>query len=424
MPLPIPHDDGGRTTEWPLRWSLSVCLIVAATAGIGRRAMSDWPQWRGEERQGTAKDFEPPAQWPTTLEKAWTVEVGEGHNSPVIIGSTLLTLTGNGTQETVRAIDRSNGLALWEKSYVIDAALDSAVGSFGSSPRSTPLADQDSLFTFGVTSVLSCWEIRTGKLRWQRDFKETFPIPYPEFGTAASPILIGKQIVVPIGSKDQGAIVAVDPLSGKTKWLAENEGPAYASIALAKGPKDKPMLIVQTQSHLTAITTNGKPLWKLPFETEYRQNAIDVLIAGDRLVYGGYGKPLVGTTFNASGLTDQWEDASLPLYMSNPVADGNRIFGMSTTDAGIIFCTDLQSGKLLWRSEGRCGENVTLQLVDRYLVLLNEQGQLTILPRDSQSYAPIAQYDLGIEGTYAMPVLDEKQIFIKSRTELTAFSVP
>ena len=37
-------------------------------------ATSDWPQWRGPDRDGTVVGFSIPDVWPESLDKLWSVE--------------------------------------------------------------------------------------------------------------------------------------------------------------------------------------------------------------------------------------------------------------------------------------------------------------------------------------------------------------
>ena len=68
---------------------LVVLGILGSTVALGaqERASSDWPQWRGPNRDGSAPSFVAPKAWPEALNKRWQVEVGLGYASPVLIGN-------------------------------------------------------------------------------------------------------------------------------------------------------------------------------------------------------------------------------------------------------------------------------------------------------------------------------------------------
>ena len=68
------------------RIAIALLIAVAAvTAASAQRASTDWPQWRGANRDGAA-GFAAPARWPDTLTKKWSAEVGIGYAAPITVG--------------------------------------------------------------------------------------------------------------------------------------------------------------------------------------------------------------------------------------------------------------------------------------------------------------------------------------------------
>ena len=97
-------------------------------------------------------------------------------------------------------------------------------------PNSTPLVVGDRLFTLGVTGVLSAWETGTGRQLWTRDFSKTIDTSKLFCGTAASPLAVGGNVVVQVGSDLHGGqVLAVNPNDGSTVWEWRGLGPGYAS---------------------------------------------------------------------------------------------------------------------------------------------------------------------------------------------------
>ena len=71
------------------------CAAVGCPTGASRP--DDYPQWRGQNRDGSASAFVEPAAWPDTLVRKWNVHVGEGYATPLVVGKTVLHLHGSGT---------------------------------------------------------------------------------------------------------------------------------------------------------------------------------------------------------------------------------------------------------------------------------------------------------------------------------------
>ncbi len=63
-----------RLLRTGLTSSFIVIWLLAAVA-----LAEDWPQWRGPNRDGTVVGFSIPDVWPVSLNKQWSVDVGDGY---------------------------------------------------------------------------------------------------------------------------------------------------------------------------------------------------------------------------------------------------------------------------------------------------------------------------------------------------------
>src|SRR5882724_1470689 len=63
---------------------------------------SDWPWWRGPNRNGIASaDQKPPLKWSETENVLWKAPVpGRGHGSPIVVGDQIFLATANAKDET------------------------------------------------------------------------------------------------------------------------------------------------------------------------------------------------------------------------------------------------------------------------------------------------------------------------------------
>ena len=75
----------------------ALVLALASTA-----AAQDWPQWRGPARDGVAA-FDVPASWPDALQRQWSIDVGLGYATPVVVGDRLYMFTRQGGDEVMTA---------------------------------------------------------------------------------------------------------------------------------------------------------------------------------------------------------------------------------------------------------------------------------------------------------------------------------
>src|SRR5690348_960996 len=83
-------------------------------------ALADWPQWRGDNRDGRVSDFKAPATWPTELTKKWSVTVGDGAATPSLVGDRLYVFSREEKSEALRCLDAASGKEIWKASYVAE----------------------------------------------------------------------------------------------------------------------------------------------------------------------------------------------------------------------------------------------------------------------------------------------------------------
>lgn len=401
------------------RPTLALLSLITA-AGV---AADDWPQWRGPERDGVAGSFQAPAVWkPDTLTKKWSITVGEGHASPVIAGDRVFLFSREGERETMRCLALADGKELWKESHEVPYSPSFAARKHGKGPKATPTVAGGRVFGLGIAGHVSAWDADSGRVLWRKDFSGNFKQASPEFGAAASPIVDGDTMIVHVGGKDGGALTAFDVATGAERWKWTGDGPGYTSpvIATFGGVRQ---LVTQTQRRCVALSpADGKLLWEMPFTTPYEQNSVTPLVMGDLVIFGGVGKPTFAVKVNGKSASTVWEAREITLYMSTPVLAGSRLYGMSDKSRGSLFSLDAASGRLLWKSEGRLGENASVTRLGERLLVLSTTGDMTIHEPAGETLREIAKYKVAETPVWASPALAGSRILIKDLDTLVAWS--
>ena len=86
-------------------------LIVAAALAAfpivlgAQSSATDWPQFRGPNRDGVAASFSIPTAWPEQLTRVWKADVGTGYSTPVLIGNRVYVFSRQMTSEVMQALD-------------------------------------------------------------------------------------------------------------------------------------------------------------------------------------------------------------------------------------------------------------------------------------------------------------------------------
>ena len=121
-----------------------VGLVGLHPGGVRQSSGDDYPQWRGSRRDGSASAFVLPAQWPDTLTRQWTAEVGEGYTTPIVVGDKVYTFTRRDGHEVLTALEAETGDMVWETGYLAPYAMFSATRAHGEGPKATPLFHRNS----------------------------------------------------------------------------------------------------------------------------------------------------------------------------------------------------------------------------------------------------------------------------------------
>ncbi len=241
--------------------NLLICLVVVVLFLI-RTSFTfaqDWPQWRGDNREGKVIGFIAPQNWPEELTQKWKVTVGTGDATPALVGDKLYVFTSQDADEVTMCLKAGSGKEIWQDKYSAQAVTGAASRHPG--PRSSPTVAYGKVVTLGVSSVLSCLDATTGKVLWR---KNEFAGEVPKFFTAMSPIIIDGMVIAHLGGEEKGTIIAFDLDSGNQKWKWTGDGPAYASPVLMT-VKNTKLIVVQTEKNIVSVAVaDGKLLWQIP----------------------------------------------------------------------------------------------------------------------------------------------------------------
>jgi outer membrane protein assembly factor BamB len=403
--------------------ALVACAVTCVVAGGGAWAQ-DWPQWRGPNRDGAAP-FTEPKVWPEKLSTKWKVTIGEGYASPLYAGGRILEFARQGDDEVAMAIDPNNGKVIWRQSYPAPYEPVSAAARHGKGPKSTPLIYDGKLYTFGISGILSAFDAATGKVEWRKDYSKDFKGTWPMFGTSMSPVAADGVVVVLIGTNDDGAVAAYDTKSGAQKWIWKGDGPAYGSPVIVEMGGVK-QVVTLTQKYAVGLSfASGDLLWKIDFPGRSGMNIPTPLPFGKRLILAGDpGTMLLQVNKQDTSWTTEkaWTITELTMRFSSPVQKGNLIFGFSNRTSGIFFCVDADTGKTLWTSPPRQGDNAVVMISGDLLFLLKDNAELIVARASGNGFEPLHHYEIADSSTYANPLMLPRGIVIKDNTALSLLS--
>jgi len=411
--------------------TMAVVVLVALCAGataVGRAMQApsptDWPQWRGQNRDASVLGFTPPARWPDQLTKRWQVEVGLGYATPLVVGNRVYMWARLGENETMTAHDAQTGAVLWRTGAPAPFTMNSGASRHGPGQKSTPIFSNGRLFAIGMTGTVTAFDAATGKVVWQKPGTGVMPTFTSH---AFSPLVDRGLVVFHVGGNNAGALTAFDVNSGDVKWSWDGDGPSYGSPIVAEIDGTR-QIITLTQRRLIGVdAATGALLWERPYTTPSVTNAQTPSLFGRTLVLGDASHPLEAFTVTKKGsewTTEvAWTNADVPMRLSNAAPVGKTLVGISTRNAGQYFAVDPATGKTLWTSEERQAAQAAIVTAGSVWFSLEDDGELVVVRTNPTAFEPVQRYKVSDTPTWSPPAISGNRIFIKDQSTLALWTM-
>ena len=184
--------------------SVVVLLAVAPLA-----LASDWPQFRGPNRDDVSKETGLLKEWPKDgPPRLWqTKGLGHGYSTVSVVGDRIYTLGNVGHVTRLFALSRDKGDVVWS----------SEIGDEGGNLGCTPTVDGDFVYALGQQGDLVCLKTSDGSRVWHHNLLKDFGGSKGGWNYCESPLVDGEHVIVTPGGKE-ATMVALDKKTGETIW--------------------------------------------------------------------------------------------------------------------------------------------------------------------------------------------------------------
>jgi outer membrane protein assembly factor BamB len=398
-------------------------LIVVSLFACTPASAQDWSQFRGPARDGMVAAAVLPKQWPKAVTRAWEIEIGEGYSSPVVANGRAFLHSRRDPEEIVTAIDLKTGKVAWQQRYAAAFAKNQYAKDMAKGPNSTPLIAGNRLYTLGVTGILTAWNLADGSVAWRNDYSASIDTSKLFCGTAMSPMLEGGSLIVQVGSDVHGGrVLALDPATGKERWVWKGPGPGYAS-PLAVTIDGVRQIITLTNGSIVGIdAANGASLWSIPFPDEWHENIVTPIWTGRSLIVSGTRQGTQAYAIARAGgqwaPKQLWKNAEVTMYTVSPVFANGVIYGMSNKRRGQFVALDAETGAMKWATVGRDGNHASIQQSGDHLLFLTDGGVLIVARRTPESFVEERRYEVGKSATWAQPVFLKEGLLVRDATSV------
>ena len=402
----------------------------------------DWASFLGPSHNAVSAETRLTRILPPRL--VWDFPKGTGYASPAIAGRRLVFIHRLGDEEVVECLHPETGSSHWRFRY--PTAFEDRYG-YNNGPRASPVIDLQRVYTVGAEGKMHCLELLTGKVVWQRDLRADYRVPQDFFGTASTPLVEGRLLIVNVGAPGGPCVVGLDKATGREVWRAGDQwGPSYASpvpavihgrrrvFVFAGGESDPP-----TGGLMSIDPETGHVDFVFPWRSRSHEsvNASCPVVFGNKVfISASYrtGSALVAVQpdFTHKVL---WTTQEFGLHFNTAIHRGGYLYGFdgrNEPDASLA-CVDAATGKIVWRVTPEWTETVgpggrgrrqltgtyrgSLLAADGRYLCLGEMGHLLWMNLTPKRYTQVARARLfAARESWTLPVLSRGLLYVVQNT--------
>jgi outer membrane protein assembly factor BamB len=183
-----------------------------------------------------------------------------------------------------------------------------------------------------------------------------------------------------------------------------------------------------TQGKLVSLdVANGSLLWERPFVVANFTNSVTPVLAGQTVIVSGNGGPTTALAIakrNNQWVTDVvWENADIPLRMSDAVVVGDVLFGLANRNSGQYFAVDAATGKTLWTSDGRQAGHAAIARSGDLFFSLEDDGELLVARNSKTAFEPLHRYKVSEAATWTQAAYSGNRVFVKDVSTLALWTL-
>ena len=370
---------------------------------------TDWPWWRGPDRNGHAAEQTVPIEWSEDRNIAWKAPIpGRGHGSPSIVGDQVFIATADETEQTQSVIcfDRSSGTRKW-MTKVHESGWEGRIHKRNTQASTTVACDGERVFVafmYNQAIWLSALSL-DGNILWQKQASDFVS----HWGYSTSPVLYDDLIIVASDHKGGGNLSGFDRKTGKKVWNVDRPAmPNYASPTIYHIDGQDQLILPGCEMVASYDPSNGKEIWSTPATT---QETVGSAVTDGNRIYASGGYPKNETAcILADGSGKVLWTSPIRVYAPSMLTVGGFLYTMA--DTGLAHCWNATTGDLMWREKVGGDFSASLALVGDRIYVTNEEGATIVFKANHERFELLAENQLGNE-TWTSPVICANRIYLR-----------
>jgi outer membrane protein assembly factor BamB len=415
-----------------------VAVVQAAPAP----GPTDWPQWRGINRDGKSSETGLLRSWPKEgPPKVWTVtNMGAGFGTPSVAAGMIFGAGVRDGKDGVWGLNEADGSEVWFTPF----ADTPKTAPQNNGPASTPTYHEGKVYTVSGNGTLAAMDAKTGKLVWTRSYLKDFGGSVPTWGYSDSVLIDGKKLICsPSGSK--AAVAALNPKTGATIWSTPinpvGGGFGYSSpIKMTVGNIPTYVCLLGDKAGIVGVHADtGKMLWqynKKPAAGGVAQIPTPVFLGNKLWVSCSYsgGSALLELTPKGTTAVDVKELKSYPKpelnnHHGGMILLGKHVYFGHDQNRGVPACVDITTGEVAFKDDGEpkgMRGSVAISFADGRLYYRFQNHVLALVEPDPTEFKVVSSFtlpDASRKESWAHPVIANGRLYIRDQDKLHCFNI-
>ncbi len=396
----------------------------------GAAAATDWPQFRGPQRDNISRETGLAHKWPAGGPKVvWTVPVAQGYAGAAIVGGRLYHEDYDEAKSEwcLNCRNFADGKLVWQFREKREIRPNHAI------TRTVPAADERFVFSLDPKAVLHCLDVKTGRQVWRKSLVTEYKAAIPPWYNGQCPLMEPDRLI--IGTGGAAILVALDKATGKDIWRTPNPGRlamSHCSVMPATIGGVKQYLYGTLNGPLGVSAADGKQLWEFPRKFNVAVAPSPIAVGEDRVFLTGpydAGSVMVrvkknGAAFQAEQVFDmknnEWNSE-----VHTPIVYKGFMFAIGKKKRGLFTCLS-PDGKEVWSSNGKAsfGLGGFMMADGVFFVMDGDTGKLHMIEASATGYNELGSAQvLGGQEVWGPPAVFGGRMVLRDLTKMVCIDL-
>ena len=402
----------------------------------------DWGAFLGPSHNGVSTETKLTRTLPPPL--IWEFAKGSGYASPAVVGERLVVVHRLANEEIVECLHAETGSSQWQARYATE--FEDRYG-YNNGPRSSPIIDDGRVYTVGAEGKLHCLELGSGKVIWKRDLRAEYKVSQDFFGTASTPLVESRLLIVNVGAPGGPCVVGLDKTTGREVWRAGTRwGPSYASPVPARVHGRRRVFVFaggESNPPTGGLLSINPATGRVEFAYPWRSRSFESVNASCPVVFNN--NVFISASYRTGSALVKvlpdfrhrvvWTTRDFGLHFNTAIHRNGYLYGFdgrNEPDASLA-CVNAATGKVVWRETPEWSETIdangrqqqqvlgtyrgSLLAADGQFLCLGELGHLLWMDLTPNGYKEVSRTRLfAARESWALPVLSRGLLYVLQNT--------